>query len=141
MNISFSELVDNFALFDDWEERYRYLIDLGGQLPAMEDNLKTPASKVQGCMSQVWLVTGWDEGGRLTMRADSDAQIVRGLIAVLTALFAGRTREEILATDIEASFGELGLDQHLSPNRRNGFYAMVERIRHFAAGGAAAGQA
>ncbi len=141
MNISIDELVDNFALFEDWEERYRYLIDLGGQLPPMEEALKTPASKVQGCMSQVWLVTGWNDAGQLTMRADSDAQIVRGLIAVLTALFAGQSRAEILAADINAVFAKLGLDQHLSPNRRNGFYAMVDRIRQFAASDATAGTA
>lgn len=127
------ELVDNFALFDDWEERYRYLIDLGGQLSPMEEALKTEAARVQGCMSQVWMVAGWDTGGRLTLLADSDAQIVRGLIAVLVALFAGKTREEIAATDIEAVFSKLGLHQHLSPNRRNGFYAMVERVKAFAA--------
>lgn len=132
MTISFGELVDNFVLFDDWEERYQYLIHLGRRLPPMEDALKTPASKVQGCMSEVWLVTGWDEAGRLILRADSNADIVRGLIAVLTALFAGKTREEIAATDIEASFAQLGLDKHLVPNRRNGFYAMVERVRAFA---------
>lgn len=137
---SLDELVDNFALFDDWEERYRYLIDLGGQLPEMAEGLKTPAAKVQGCMSQVWLITGWDDQGRLTLLADSDAQIVRGLIAVLVALFAGKTRDEILQADIAATFAKLGLDQHLSPNRRNGFYAMVERVRNFA-GGDVAGHA
>ncbi len=135
--MTIDDIVDNFALFDDWEERYRYLIDLGAQLPAMEEALKTPASKVSGCLSQVWIVMGWakDDKGqeRLTLLADSDAQIVRGLIAVLMALFAGRTRAEIVATDIEAVFARLGLDQHLSPNRRNGFFSMVERVKGFAA--------
>lgn len=134
--MTIDEIVDNFALFDDWEERYRYLIDLGGQLPPMDEVLKTPASKVSGCLSQVWIVMGWakDDQGRerLTLLADSDAQIVRGLIAVLMAMFAGRTRAEIAATDINALFARLGLDQHLSPNRRNGFFAMVERVRAFA---------
>lgn len=132
MTTAIDELVDNFALFDDWEERYRYLIDLGAQLPAMDDALKTPASKVQGCMSQVWMVAGWDGEGRLTLLADSDAQIVRGLIAVLVAAYSGKTRAEVASTDIDAIFAQLGMDQHLSPNRRNGFFSMVERIRHFA---------
>ncbi len=141
MTSAIDELVDNFALFDDWEERYRYLIDLGGQLPEMDEALKTPASKVQGCMSQVWMVAGWNAQGGLTLLADSDAQIVRGLIAVLVAAFAGKTREEILATDIDAIFKRLGLDQHLSPNRRNGFLSMVERVQQFATGNPTAGQA
>ncbi len=141
MTTAIDELVDNFALFDDWEERYRYLIDLGAQLPPMDEALKTPASKVQGCMSQVWMVAGWDGEGRLTLLADSDAQIVRGLIAVLVAAFSGCTRGEILATDIDAVFKKLGLDQHLSPNRRNGFFSMVERVQQFASGNPAAGRA
>lgn len=129
MNIQ--EIVDNFGLFDDWEERYRYLIDLGGRLPAMPEALKTEESKVKGCLSQVWMVLGWDENKRLTLLADSDAQIVKGLIAVLLALFRGKTADEISAINVEKIFADLGLDQHISPNRRNGFYAMVERIRAF----------
>ena len=131
MNIQ--EIVDNFGLFDDWEERYRYLIDLGGRLPLMPESLKTEETKVRGCMSQVWMVLGWDDKKGLTMLADSDAQIVKGLIAVLMALFIGKTAEEIRATDIDKLFSSLGLDQHISPNRRNGFYAMVERVRAFTA--------
>jgi len=129
MNIE--EIVDNFGLFDDWEDRYRYLIDLGGRLPPMDDSLKTEQTKVRGCMSQVWMVMGWDENHRLSLLADSDAQIVKGLIAVLRIIFQGKNAEEIAAIDIDQIFGKLGLDQHLSPNRRNGFYAMVERIRLF----------
>jgi len=125
------ELVDNFALFDDWEGRYEYLISLGRELPPMDDALKTEAAKVRGCMSQVWLVLGWDADGKLTMAADSDAQIVRGLIAVLRTLFAGRTATEISDIDVAAAFARLGLDQHLSPNRRNGFFSMVEAVRAF----------
>jgi len=129
MNIE--ELVDNFGFLEDWEDRYAYLIDLGAKLPPMDDNLKTEQSKVRGCMSQVWMVLGWDAAGRLTFIADSDAQIVRGLIAVLRIVFAGRTAEEIAKTDVEKTFARLGLDQHLSPNRRNGFFAMVERVKGF----------
>lgn len=134
MNIQ--ELVDNFSLFDDWEDRYKYLIDLGTKLPAMAEPLKTDAAKVRGCMSQVWMLLGWDGEGRLTMMADSDAQIVRGLIAVLLVIFTGRTAEEIRNTDIAEIFGQMGLDQHLSPNRRNGFFSMVERVKSFASGDA-----
>ena len=131
MNIE--EIVDNFGLFEDWEDRYRYLIDLGGRLPPMPESLKTEETKVRGCMSQVWMVLGWDEKGRLSMLSDSDAQIVKGLIAVLRIIFQGKTVDEIVAIDIDLIFNKLGLDQHLSPNRRNGFYAMVERIRSFTA--------
>jgi cysteine desulfuration protein SufE len=131
VNMNIEEIVDNFGLFDDWEDRYRYLIDLGGRLPLMDDSLKTEETRVRGCMSQVWMVMGWDKNHKLSLLADSDAQIVKGLIAVLCAIFQGSTAEEIATTDIDRIFGKLGLDQHLSPNRRNGFYAMVERIRSF----------
>ena len=131
MNMTIDELVDNFALFEDWEDRYRYLIDLGGRLDIMDDALKTDGSKVKGCMSQVWMVQGWDAQNRLTMLADSDAQIVKGLIAVVLVLFTGKTRAEIQATDVDAEFKKLGLDQHLSPNRRNGFFSMVENVQKF----------
>ena len=133
MNIE--EIVDNFCLFDDWEDRYRYLIDLGGRLPPMPDELKTEETRVKGCMSQVWMVLEWNKDGRLSLLADSDAQIVRGLIAVLCAIFQEKTDGEVGKIDVEQIFKKLGLDQHLSPNRRNGFYAMVERIRYFTARG------
>lgn len=132
--MSIEDLVDNFDALDDWEDRYKYLIGLGNELPPMDDSLKTEHSKVRGCMSQVWLVMGWDEGGRLTVIADSDAQIVKGLIAVLVAIFGGRTKEEIQALDVDATFAQLGLDQHLSPNRRNGFFSMVETVKAFTSG-------
>ncbi len=132
--MSIEDLVDNFDALDDWEDRYKYLIGLGNDLPVMDESLKTEHSKVRGCMSQVWLVMGWDGQGRLTMRADSDAQIVKGLIAVLVAIFEGRTKEEIQALDVAATFSQLGLDQHLSPNRRNGFFSMVEAVTAFTSG-------
>lgn len=134
MNMTIDDLVDNFSLFEDWEDRYRYLIDLGGQLALMNDAFKTDATKVQGCMSQVWMRLYWD-AGKLKIEADSDAQIVRGLIAVLLVVFTGKTAVETMDVDIADVFGQLGLDQHLSPNRRNGFYAMVERIKAFASQG------
>lgn len=133
MNIG--EIVDNFALLEDWEERYRYLIDLGASLPPLPEALKTEESKVRGCMSQVWMILGWDGQGRLSMQAESDAKIVQGLVAILCSAFQGKTAAEIREMDIEAIFKRLGLDQHLSPNRRNGFFAMVERIRSFIAQG------
>ncbi len=126
------ELVENFALFDDWEERYRYLIDLGRGLPEMEEALKTDASLVPGCTSRVWLVAQWTPEGRLSFKADSDAHIVRGLIGVLFKAYQGKTAEEVSATDIKSAFEEVGLDKHLSPNRRNGFFSMVEKIQELA---------
>ncbi|MEQ1507228.1 MAG: SufE family protein [Myxococcota bacterium] len=125
-------LVEDFALFDDWEDRYAYLIDLGNRLPALPDSDKTEHNKVRGCMSQVWFVRGDDPGGRLVWAGDSDASIVRGLIAVLQVLYGGRTRDEALAVDVEAVFARLGLEKHLSTNRRNGFFSMVERLRAWA---------
>ena len=125
---SIDEAVENFSLFDDWEERYRYLIDLGRDLPHMDDASKTEDSLVRGCTSRVWLISS-EKGGVITFQADSDAHIVRGLIALLLAAYDGKTKDEIAAIDIEKKFAEIGLDQHLSPNRRSGFFAMVERIK------------
>lgn len=125
------ELVENFALFDDWEERYGYLIELGKGLEPMDSALKTDVTLVQGCTSRVWLVAR-EEGGAFHFTADSDAHIVRGLIAILLSSYQGKTAEEIRSVDVEAAFARIGLDQHLSPSRRNGFFSMVERIRALA---------
>ena len=122
------ELIDNFALFDDWEERYRYLIDLGRNLPKMDEALKTDERLVKGCTSRVWLDMRTD-GGALHFTADSDAHIVRGLIGILDAAYQGQAVEEIKNIDIEGAFEKIGLSQNLSPNRRSGFFAMVERLR------------
>lgn len=122
------DLAEDFALFEDWEDRYRYLIDLGRLVPNMENSLKTEENKVRGCTSQVWMVTEWQDG-RLHFQADSDAQIIRGLIHILGLAYQGRTKAEISQINIGKTFEDLGLDRHLSPNRRNGFFAMVERIR------------
>jgi cysteine desulfuration protein SufE len=129
--MTFAELAENFALFDDWEDRYRYLIDLGRKLPPFPESLKNETTKVRGCMSQVWMVTGHPPGqpARFAFAADSDAHIVKGLIAVLGVLFSGQTPEAIRAIDPDAAFGALGLDQHLSPTRRNGLVAMVARVK------------
>lgn len=128
------DLVADFAFLDDWEERYKHLIDLGRKLTPMDDHLKTEDTKVKGCVSQVWLVPQVVEGqpDRLTFLADSDAHIVRGLIALLLMVYGGRTAREIASMDPDPMFTELGLDQHLSPNRRNGLGAMVQRMRDLA---------
>ena len=122
------ELVRNFALFDDWEERYRYLIDLGRALPPMNEALKTEENMVRGCTSKVWMVAEV-KNGIFHFQADSDAHIVRGLIALLVTAYEGKPINEIAQIDIDGMFKTIGLDQNLSPNRRNGFFAMVERIR------------
>ncbi len=122
------QVVENFALFDDWEERYRYLIDLGRGLPSMDESLRTDENLVRGCTSRVWMQAEIQDG-IFHFIADSDAHIVRGLIAILVAAYQDRPLEEIAAIDIEGMFREIGLDQHLSPNRRSGFFAMVERIK------------
>ena len=129
--MSIDELIGDFAFLDDWEERYKHVIELGGTLEPLEEHERTPETRVQGCVSQVWLVTRTDGGSppRLTFRGTSDAHIVRGLIAILFIIYNGKTPEEILAIDAAAIFGQLGLDEHLSPQRSNGLYAMVGRIR------------
>lgn len=124
------ELVENFSLFDGWEERYRYLIDLGRSLPPMDESLKTDENLVRGCTSRVWMKAD-TSGGVLRFAVDSDAHIVRGLVAILDRAYQGVKLENISKIDIEDAFRRIGLDQNLSPNRRNGFYAMVERIRGF----------
>jgi len=134
------ELVDTFEMLGDWEERYRYLIELGRKLPPMPASDKTEANKVRGCMSQVWLTHEVEPGSppRLRFHGDSDAHIVKGLIAVLFELTSGRTPTEILGTDIASAFERLGLENHITMNRRNGFFAMVERIKAMAAATAGA---
>lgn len=127
-----TELQDNFSLLDDWEDRYRYVIELGRELTPMDDALKTPETKVEGCTSQVWFVRQRQDDGTLTFIGDSDAHIVRGLIAILFVLYGGKNPDEILAIDAREVLGSLGLDQHLSPSRTNGLFAMVGRIRAFA---------
>jgi cysteine desulfuration protein SufE len=139
-DVDVDQLIENFAMLGPWEERYRYLIELGRKLPPMPEGEKTEATKVRGCMSQVWLTSRFDAGPppQLALRGDSDAHIVKGLIALLFKLYDGRTPKEILALDVHAVFERLGLENHITLNRRNGFYAMVERIRSLAQSAAAA---
>jgi len=122
----------DFALLDDWEDRYRYVIELGRGLAPLPDALRTEANKVRGCASQVWLASSARPGAApvLTFEGDSDAHIVRGLIAILFAMFQDKTADEILRADARALFAELGLEEHLTPQRSNGFFSMVERIRN-----------
>jgi len=133
----------DFALLDDWEDRYRYVIELGRMLAPLPEPLRTEANKVRGCASQVWLASavGPPASGAepvLTFQGDSDAHIVRGLIAILFALYQDRTATEILSADARGLFAELGLVEHLTPQRSNGFFSMVERIRNDARSLAAA---
>lgn len=133
----FEEIVENFELFDDWEDRYRYVIELGRAMAPLPEARKTGAAKVEGCASQVWLVPELrrDTEGRdrLHFEGDSDAMIVRGLIAVLRALYDGQPLAAIPGIDARAELGRLGLDQHLSAQRSNGLKAMVRRINDLAA--------
>jgi len=127
------DLSAEFELLGDWEERYRHVIDLGRGLAPLAETERSEANKVRGCASQVWLVTERDPRGRLAFRGDSDAHIVRGLIAILLKLYSGRTAQEILAFDARRGFETLGLAGALSAQRSNGLFAMVERIRRDAA--------
>ena len=123
------EIRDSFAFFDSWEDRYRFVIDIGKALPELPQEDKIPANIVRGCQSQVWLVTELHDG-KLRLRIDSDAHIVRGLIVIVLAAFQNKPPAAIRAFDIEALFDELDLISHLSPTRGNGLRAMVSRIRH-----------
>lgn len=128
------EIKDNFALLDEWDDRYRYVIELGRTLAPLPEQDRTPQNKVQGCASQVWLSKRVERNERgepiLTFVGDSDAHIVRGLIAILLSLYAGQTAKQILETDAIALFDGLGFREHLSPQRSNGLRSMVERVRN-----------
>lgn len=133
---AFDELVENFDLFDDWEERYRYVIDLGKQMPEFPEALKTDATLVEGCVSRVWLeesVSGSGPDAIIEFTGDSDAFIVKGLIAVLQTLFSGQTAQAIMDSDVSSELSRIDLSAHLSPQRSNGLNAMVGRIKGFAA--------
>ena len=127
------EIIDNFSLLEEWDDRYRYVIELGRSLTPLSERDRSDANKVQGCASQVWLATTVRANGQggpvLTFCGDSDAHIVRGLIAILFAMFSGKHAREILSLDAIALFERLGLREHLTPQRSNGFRSMVERIR------------
>lgn len=134
MDIAIDRIMRNFDVLADWEDRYRYIIELGRKLPPLEDGYKNEAHRVQGCVSNVWLITEVRDGDPpvIEFRADSDAQIVKGLVAILLALYSGKTAREILTADIRGIFVKLDLAKHLSINRANGFAALVKRIRELA---------
>jgi cysteine desulfuration protein SufE len=130
--MTIDEINENFALLDEWDDRYRYLIELGRMMPPLPDAARTDANKVQGCASQVWLTTDiapGPSGPLLSFVGDSDAHIVRGLIAILLAIYSHKPAHDILATDALALFDRLGLREHLTPQRSNGLKSMVGRIR------------
>ena len=129
---AFLDIEENLSFLDDWEDRYRYIIELGQALPPLAESEKSADNKVHGCVSQVWLVSAAGSDGMLptlTYRGESDAMIVRGLVAILIALYSGRSVDDIAATDAIAVFDRLGLREHLSTQRSNGLVAMVNRIR------------
>ena len=141
MITTFADISETLSLIEEWEERYKFIIDLGRELPDLPAEERNDDTRVRGCASQVWLVPQWQASGRgplFAYRGDSDAHIVRGLVAIVLALYAGRTRAEILALDARAELDRLGLAQHLTAQRANGLYSMVERIRNDARAEAAA---
>lgn len=136
--MTLTDIMSDFELLEDWEDRYRYVIELGRALPPLPDALRTDANKVRGCASQVWLATrritaGGGGKDKLAMQGASDAMIVQGLIAVLFQVYEDKTADEILATDAQAIFAKLGLKEHLTQQRSNGLASMVQRIRADAA--------
>ena len=138
---AFEEIAETFEFLDDWEDRYRHVIDMGKAMDPLEDALRIPATKVEGCASQVWLVPeleGEGASAKMHFRGDSDAMIVRGLIAILIALYDDLTVGEVLAVDAPAELARLGLNDHLSSQRSNGLHAMVQRVRDIAAAAQAA---
>lgn len=133
---AFEDIVETFDFLDDWEDRYRHVIELGRAMPALDEALKVPATKVEGCASQVWLlprIEGQGPAARFDFQGDSDAMIVRGLIAILHALYSGLPVAEAARVDAQAELARLGLDAHLSSQRSNGLRAMVGRLRKLAA--------
>lgn len=129
---AFKDIAETFEFLDDWEDRYRHVIELGKAMPPLDDAVKVPAIKVDGCASQVWILPRI-EGRSFDFQGDSDALIVRGLIAVLHALYAGLPVDQVEAVDAQAALARLGLDEHLSAQRSNGVRAMIARIRQLAA--------
>ncbi len=131
MGMTRDELIETFAMLGDWEERYQLVISLGEDMPIMDDAMKTDHALVPGCTSRVWMVPDLSEANIFDFHGDSDAHIVKGLIAVLKILYGGMSMNDVKTYDIDAVFAELGLNDHLSPNRRNGFKSMVGRIQSY----------
>ncbi len=129
--MTIDDLIENFEFLDGWEDKYRYIIELGEKMPPFPDNLKTDEWKVRGCQSQVWLVPS-KEGEKISFRGDSDAMIVKGLIAIVLMIYNNKSPSEIKAVAVEDIFAKLGLEEHLSPSRRNGLISMTEKIKQYA---------
>ena len=132
MDTQIEQLKTTFDMLPDWEERYRFIIDLGRNLEPLEDDERNEATRVRGCMSQVWLIADDEDDDKLHFRGDSDAHIVRGLIGVLLMIYSDKTPQEIAEIDINQIFADLNLEQHITMNRRNGLYSMVETIQRTA---------
>ncbi len=126
-----AELIENFSMLEDWEDKYQYLIDLGEKLPPLAEEYKTDTWKVSGCQSQVWLVPKYKDG-MLSFKGDSDAIMVKGIIAVILAIYSNKSAQEIKKIEVGKIFAKLGLEEHLSPSRRNGMMSMVDKIRFYA---------
>ncbi len=132
ISMKIADLAETFDLLGDWEERYSYLIELGRKLPPLQEAERSEDNKVRGCMSQVWLVGGSTAAGSMHFNGDSDSTLVKGLIALLMVLVNDKSPQQILKLEIAATFKQLGLESHITANRRNGFFSMVERIRALA---------
>ena len=129
--MTIDDLIENFEFLDGWEDKYRYIIELGEKMPPFPDNLKTDEWKVRGCQSQVWLVPS-KNGDKLSFCGDSDAMIVKGLIAIVLLIYNNKSPSEIKAVAVDDIFAKLGLEEHLSPSRRNGLRSMTEKIKQYA---------
>ncbi len=128
---SLERIAETFEFFEDWEDRYHYLTEIGQRLPALPEACKVPENQVHGCVSNVWIVADIDDspGPRVNFRADSDTPVIKGLLAILLAIYSGKSAEDIDCIDADEIFAQLGLYDHLSPNRHVGVYAMIEKIR------------
>lgn len=131
---SIDRIIEVFEFFEDWESRYNYMAELGQKLPELPDTYKTPDNQVQGCVSKVWITVEADSSAppRLTFRGDSDTPIIKGIVAILLAMYSGKSADEALSIDPDAIFNRLGIYEHLSPNRHVGVYSMVEKFRALA---------
>ena len=126
-----AELIENFSFFENWEEKYQYVIDLGHKLEPLDESFKTEEWKIKGCQSQVWLVPQF-AGGRIHFKGDSDAILVRGIIAIVLMIYNDKTPEEIKSIEVTEIFAKLGLEENLTPSRRNGMLSMVSKIKEYA---------
>lgn len=131
-NLFLQKVMDDFSFLEEWEDRYAYLIDLGKKLEPLPEHAYCDANKVTGCMSQVWLLIEKSEGDKIILKGDSDAIIVKGLIALLIGIYADQVASQIVRLDLEDVFTQIGLKDHLSPSRRNGFFSMVAKIKQAA---------